>query len=216
MYKIAGWIVITDFFIDSVLAALFWLFMLTNSFVSIWFQHWLLYEELVTLMKIWMKWSKSLGRKVKKKRFKSVFKNMVRHDYNYPWYTFETLNFLKFFFQIMLYVNINDRLLYITDITVIITHNTLSIMFFLYLICFLKVTILKLFTSQSYRRPLIISMVMQLSQQLSGINGVSTCHLMLLHPILFVLLLANITSSLPKVNETPRLFGFIWHCWRKF
>nr|KAI8752096.1 solute carrier family 2; facilitated glucose transporter member 1-like isoform X1 [Biomphalaria glabrata] len=35
-----------------------------------------------------------------------------------------------------------------------------------------KVTILKLFTSQSYRRPLIISMVMQLSQQLSGINGV--------------------------------------------
>ena len=42
-----------------------------------------------------------------------------------------------------------------------------------------KVSILGLFRSPSLRRPLLISIVMQLSQQLCGINGVSwDCHLL--------------------------------------
>lgn len=36
-----------------------------------------------------------------------------------------------------------------------------------------KVTILELFSSRIYRQPLIIAIVLQLSQQLSGINAVS-------------------------------------------
>ena len=36
-----------------------------------------------------------------------------------------------------------------------------------------KVTILELFRSPKYRQPIIIAIVLQLSQQLSGINAVS-------------------------------------------
>lgn len=36
-----------------------------------------------------------------------------------------------------------------------------------------KVTILELFRSASYRQPLLIAVMLQLSQQLSGINAVS-------------------------------------------
>lgn len=36
-----------------------------------------------------------------------------------------------------------------------------------------KVTILELFRSPNYRQPIIIAIVLQLSQQLSGINAVS-------------------------------------------
>lgn len=36
-----------------------------------------------------------------------------------------------------------------------------------------KVTILELFRSPSYRQPLLIAIMLQLSQQLSGINAVS-------------------------------------------
>lgn len=36
-----------------------------------------------------------------------------------------------------------------------------------------KVTILELFRSRVYRQPLLIAVVLQLSQQLSGINAVS-------------------------------------------
>lgn len=36
-----------------------------------------------------------------------------------------------------------------------------------------KVTILELFRSAAYRQPLLIAVVLQLSQQLSGINAVS-------------------------------------------
>ena len=42
---------------------------------------------------------------------------------------------------------------------------------------FVQVNLLSLFRSRSLRMPLIISVVMQLSQQLSGINGVSGCGL---------------------------------------
>lgn len=37
-----------------------------------------------------------------------------------------------------------------------------------------KVTILELFRSSTYHQPLLIAVVLQLSQQLSGINAVST------------------------------------------
>lgn len=37
-----------------------------------------------------------------------------------------------------------------------------------------KVTILELFRSPAYRQPILIAVVLQLSQQLSGINAVST------------------------------------------
>lgn len=37
-----------------------------------------------------------------------------------------------------------------------------------------EVTILELFRSPKYRQPIIIAIVLQLSQQLSGINAVST------------------------------------------
>lgn len=40
-----------------------------------------------------------------------------------------------------------------------------------------KVTILELFRSASYRQPLLIAVMLQLSQQLSGINAVSHTHL---------------------------------------
>lgn len=40
-----------------------------------------------------------------------------------------------------------------------------------------KVTILELFRSASYRQPLLIAVMLQLSQQLSGINAVSHIHL---------------------------------------
>lgn len=36
-----------------------------------------------------------------------------------------------------------------------------------------KVTILELFRSANYRQPIIIAIILQLSQQLSGINAVS-------------------------------------------
>lgn len=36
-----------------------------------------------------------------------------------------------------------------------------------------KVSILELFRSRNYRQPIIIAIVLQLSQQLSGINAVS-------------------------------------------
>lgn len=36
-----------------------------------------------------------------------------------------------------------------------------------------KVTILELFRSAAYRQPILIAVVLQLSQQLSGINAVS-------------------------------------------
>lgn len=36
-----------------------------------------------------------------------------------------------------------------------------------------KVTILELFRSPAYRQPILIAVVLQLSQQLSGINAVS-------------------------------------------
>lgn len=39
-----------------------------------------------------------------------------------------------------------------------------------------KVTILELFRSPSYRQPLLIAIMLQLSQQLSGINAVSHKH----------------------------------------
>lgn len=38
-----------------------------------------------------------------------------------------------------------------------------------------KVTIPELFRSPLYRQPMIICIMLQLSQQLSGINAVSTC-----------------------------------------
>lgn len=39
-----------------------------------------------------------------------------------------------------------------------------------------KVTILELFRSRNYRQPIIIAIILQLSQQFSGINAVSYCH----------------------------------------
>lgn len=39
-----------------------------------------------------------------------------------------------------------------------------------------KVTIPELFRSPNYRQPIIIAIILQLSQQLSGINAVSHCH----------------------------------------
>lgn len=39
-----------------------------------------------------------------------------------------------------------------------------------------KVTILELFRSRNYRQPIIIAIILQLSQQFSGINAVSHCH----------------------------------------
>lgn len=39
-----------------------------------------------------------------------------------------------------------------------------------------KVTILELFRSPNYRQPIIIAIILQLSQQLSGINAVSRHH----------------------------------------
>lgn len=39
-----------------------------------------------------------------------------------------------------------------------------------------KVTILELFRSPLYRQPILIAVVLQLSQQLSGINAVSAPH----------------------------------------
>lgn len=36
-----------------------------------------------------------------------------------------------------------------------------------------KVTMLELFRSRSYRQPIIIAIILQLSQQFSGINAVS-------------------------------------------
>lgn len=39
-----------------------------------------------------------------------------------------------------------------------------------------KVTILELFRSQNYRQPIIIAIVLQLSQQFSGINAVSNAY----------------------------------------
>lgn len=39
-----------------------------------------------------------------------------------------------------------------------------------------KVTILELFRSSAYRQPILIAVVLQLSQQLSGINAVSAPH----------------------------------------
>lgn len=44
-----------------------------------------------------------------------------------------------------------------------------------------KVTILELFRSTAYRQPILIAVVLQLSQQLSGINAVSA----LTHPFLW-------------------------------
>lgn len=41
-----------------------------------------------------------------------------------------------------------------------------------------KVTILELFRSTAYRQPILIAMVLQLSQQLSGINAVGAPHLL--------------------------------------
>lgn len=41
-----------------------------------------------------------------------------------------------------------------------------------------KVTILELFRSPNYRQPIIIAIILQLSQQLSGINAVSRCHIL--------------------------------------
>ncbi|XP_062971839.1 solute carrier family 2, facilitated glucose transporter member 3-like [Cynocephalus volans] len=38
-----------------------------------------------------------------------------------------------------------------------------------------QVTVLELFRTPSYRQPILISIVLQLSQQLSGINAVSIC-----------------------------------------
>lgn len=40
-----------------------------------------------------------------------------------------------------------------------------------------KVTILELFRSPNYRQPIIIAIILQLSQQLSGINAVSRRHI---------------------------------------
>lgn len=39
-----------------------------------------------------------------------------------------------------------------------------------------KVTMLELFRSRNYRQPIIIAIILQLSQQFSGINAVSYCH----------------------------------------
>lgn len=39
-----------------------------------------------------------------------------------------------------------------------------------------KVTMLELFRSRSYRQPIIIAIILQLSQQFSGINAVSDRH----------------------------------------
>lgn len=39
-----------------------------------------------------------------------------------------------------------------------------------------QVTVLELFRSSNYHQPLLISVVLQLSQQFSGINAVSVCH----------------------------------------
>lgn len=44
-----------------------------------------------------------------------------------------------------------------------------------------KVSILELFRSPAYRQPIIISILLQLSQQLSGINAVSTSSSRRLH-----------------------------------
>lgn len=41
-----------------------------------------------------------------------------------------------------------------------------------------KVSILELFRSRNYRQPIIIAIVLQLSQQLSGINAVSPCEIL--------------------------------------
>lgn len=39
-----------------------------------------------------------------------------------------------------------------------------------------QITVVELFKSANYHQPLIISIMLQLSQQLSGINAVSVCH----------------------------------------
>lgn len=41
-----------------------------------------------------------------------------------------------------------------------------------------KVSILELFRSPNYRQPIIIAIILQLSQQLSGINAVSKHHIL--------------------------------------
>lgn len=58
-----------------------------------------------------------------------------------------------------------------------------------------KVTILELFRSPAYRQPLLIAVVLQLSQQLSGINAVSA-----LHPH-FLLPPAKLYSQVRAVNR---------------
>lgn len=52
-----------------------------------------------------------------------------------------------------------------------------------------KVTIPELFRSPSFRQPLLIAIMLQLSQQLSGINAVSLTH----------------TCSLTHINYTQRV-----------
>lgn len=39
-----------------------------------------------------------------------------------------------------------------------------------------KVSILQIFRSRTYRQPIIVAIILQLSQQLSGINAVSLLH----------------------------------------
>lgn len=67
-----------------------------------------------------------------------------------------------------------------------------------------KVTIAELFRSASYRQPLLIAVMLQLSQQLSGINAVSSKHTIVLtlsqfyHFMLILQIFGGITATTGK------------------
>lgn len=73
-----------------------------------------------------------------------------------------------------------------------------------------KATVLELFRSPNYRQAIIIAIILQLSQQLSGINAVS--YLPLIFGPLAILVVQNSCASLivTELGLQRPLFSFDW------
>ena len=74
-----------------------------------------------------------------------------------------------------------------------------------------KVTIAELFRSPLYRQPIFIAIMLQLSQQLSGINAVSPAHLNNINTLLHRYYIALLRSEERRVGkECLRLCRSRW------